>query len=299
MKKCQFCGNNNSDEMRFCLECGKPLPDAPIVFNLQDSHPQSQAGLGTNPYGQSAPTQFSGQGFQPQGFQSGFQQQPFSMAPPSKPRSNKKIYIAVAGIFGLIFLVIVGVGGIIAYNILKNDDDKVVKKSPTPTDAPTVSPVTSPTASPVRSPTVSPTPKTTSTPIKTDAEPGATIDKIWVDFNVREGGKIGMRVHTAFTAYNLKGQEVYLALYFQKADGTPLKTSNTRYATTSGQTAGFMLLEPAYDEAYFKDVEIFVPYQEFNLARGKYNLQIDACLIYKGGGLISHLDYYDFEYEKF
>lgn len=293
MKKCQFCGHGNADEMRFCLECGKPLPDAPIVFNLQDSSSQSQFGSGANPYGQSAPTQFGARGFQPQGFQQGFQQQPFSTAP--KPRSNKKIYIAVAGIFALIFLVIVGVGGIIAYNFFVNSDDKVVKKSPTPT----VSVTASPTASPTGSPTATPTPKTTSTPVKTDAEPRATIDRIWVDFNVQEGGKIGMRVHTAFTAYNLKGRQVYLALYFSKADGTPLKTSNARYATTSGQTAGFMLLEPAYDESYYKDVEIFIPYQEFNLAPGKYNLQIDASLIYKGGGLISHLDYYDFEYEKF
>ena len=291
MKKCQFCGHGNNDDMRFCLECGKPLPDAPIVFNLQDSGSQGQSGPGTNPYGQTPPTQFGGQ----QQYQ---QQQPqFSMVPPAKPRSNKKIYIAAAGIFALIFLVVAGVGGIIAYNVLK-DDDPVVKISPTPTKSAESSPEKSTESSPKK--TVS-TPRTeeSETPEKSSSEARATFDKIWVDYNVREEGRLGMRVHTRFTVYNLKGTELYLALYFQKADGTELKTSNKKFSSESGQTAVFESLKPAYDEAYYEDIDLFMPYDEFNLTKGKQNLKIDADVIYKGGGRLDHLGYYEFEYEKF
>lgn len=289
MKKCQFCGHGNNDDMRFCLECGKALPDAPIVFNLQDSG--SQSGPGTNPYGQSQPTNFGGQ--QQQQYQP---QQQFSMVPPSKPRSNKKIYIAVAGIFALIFLVVAGVGGIIAYNVIK--DDPVGKTTPTPEKSAEKSPDSSPEKSPKK--TVStPRVEESETPEKNNSDARATLSKIWADYNVREDGRLGMKVHTRFTVYNLKGTELYLALYFQKDDGTPLETSNTKFSSESGQTAVFESLKPGFDEAYYEDIDLFMPYDEFNLTKGKYKLKIDADVIYKGGGRLDHLDYYEFEYEKF
>jgi hypothetical protein len=283
MKKCQFCGHGNNDDMRFCLECGKALPDAPIVFNLQDSG--SQSGPGTNPYGQSQPTNFGGQ-------QQQYQQQ-FSMIPPAKPRSNKKLYIAVAGIFALIFMVVVGVGGIIAYNMMKSDDS-VVKNSPSPEKSPDSSPEKSPKKS-----VATPRKEESETPEKNTSDARATFEKIWVDYNVREDGRLGMRIHTRFTVFNLKDSDLYLALYFQMDDGTPLETSNTKFSSESGQTAVFRSLKPAFDEAYYEDVELFMPYDEFNLKKGKHNLKIDADVIYKDGSRLDHLDYYEFEYEKF
>jgi hypothetical protein len=41
-----------------------------------------------------------------------------------------------------------------------------------------------------------------------------------------------------------------------------------------------------------------VPYEEFNLPRGKYDLQIDVDLIYESGEMAEHMTTYDFEYEK-
>ena len=43
MKKCQTCNFENVDTMRFCVECGAPLPDAPIVVNLGGGQGQSNA----------------------------------------------------------------------------------------------------------------------------------------------------------------------------------------------------------------------------------------------------------------
>ena len=40
MKKCQKCNYENADSMRFCLECGTALPDAPIIVSWQDSGTQ-------------------------------------------------------------------------------------------------------------------------------------------------------------------------------------------------------------------------------------------------------------------
>lgn len=293
MKNCQACGTVNSEDMRFCVQCGKPLPEAPIVFNLQDSG--SQSAPGTNPFGQPQPTNFGqSQGQQPgfgqqPNYQPGFQPQQFSMVPPAKRGAGGgKMLIIVGGIFALIALVVVGVAGIAIFNLMK--DEPVVTSSPTPTASPTSSPASSPKSSPRKSET--PTEKST-----TDAR--ATVARIWVDFNVKEGGRNGMRVHTEFTVYNLKGEDLYLALYFMQSDGTPLRTSNNSYSTSDGQVAVFSTLKPGFDETYYQDVKLFIPYDEFRLAKGKYDLKIDASVIYKGGGRVDHLDYYNFEYEKF
>ncbi len=288
MKTCQACGHANADEMRFCLECGKPLPDAPIVFNLSGGTQPDAGGPQTNPFG--APTNFGAPGFQ----QQPPPQQQFSMVPPAKPRSNKKVYIAVAGIFALIFLVFLGVAGIVAYNLMK-EEDSVVKNSPTPTAS--TSPASS-VSTPKKSESETPKPDATKS-TKTDGEARASIGKIRADFNVKEGGRSGMRVYTTFTVYDLKGSDLYLALYFQKEDGTPLKTSNQKYASTAGEVAVFEELKPGFDETLYNEMELFIPYDEFKLTKGKYDLRVDASVIYKGGGLVDHLDYYPFQYEKF
>src|SRR5688572_27458735 len=124
MKKCQNCGHGNSDEMRFCLECGASLPNAPMVVNISGSTApgQNQPGPSTNPYGQSAETKFGEKPFQ----------QNYSMIPPSRPRSNKKIFIALGGIVSLILLVLVAGAAIIGYNLLKKPA-VVYNQTPTPT----------------------------------------------------------------------------------------------------------------------------------------------------------------------
>jgi hypothetical protein len=296
MKNCQTCGTANSEDMRFCVQCGKPLPDAPIVFNLQDSG--SQPGPGTNPYGQSQPTNFGQQGAgqqpnfgQQPNYQPGFQPQQFSMVPPPKRGGGGgKMLIIVGGVFALIALVVIGVAGIAIVNLMK--DSPVTTNSPTPTASPTSSPASSPKSTSTPRKTETPTEKST-----TDAR--ATVGKIWVDFNVKEGGRNGMRIHTEFTVFNLKGEDLYLALYFMKADDTPLSTTNSKYSSSEGQVALFSTLKPGFDETYYQDVKLFIPYDEFRLPKGKYDLKIDASVIYKAGGRVDHLDYYTFEYEKF
>ncbi len=281
MKTCQSCGHSNSDDMSFCLECGKPLPDAPMVFNL---------GTGSSQPGGQQPSQFGG----PPSFgNQGFQQQPFSMVPPSKSKgSGKKIWVAVGGFFALILLIVVGIGGILAYNYLGKPDDPVVKKSPSPEASPSPS---SSVATPKKAQEVS-TPKVDES---VQSEPRASSSEITADFNVKQGGRLGMRIKTTFTVYNLKGKDLYLALYFQDEDGNPLKTTNTKFSTTEGDVAAFFSLKPGFDEAFYEKVEVFMPYDELKLSKGKYNLNIDASVIYKVGGLVDHLDDYPFEYEKF
>ena len=280
--------------MRFCLNCGKPLPDAPIVFNLQNPNvpppPQSQAGgPGSNPFGQSVQTQFGGN-------QSGFNQNQFSMVPPARKSGGKKIFIAIAGVVFLFFLVLVGVAGIIGYNMMKQENI-VVNPSPSPSAAPSASPSATKSASP----TVSP--KTTASPVKPSnlANVKVKFDRVWVDYNVTKDGKMGMRVHVKFDVSGMKGVDSNIAVYFQKEDGSNVMGGSGIYRSKDGRLVALQPLKPAYDDTVYTDLEVFVPFDQLNsaLTKGKYNLKMDIDLTDDDQTLLEHLTFHDFQYEKF
>jgi hypothetical protein len=280
--------------MRFCLECGTPLADAPIIVNWQDSGTQKQSNADTASFNQTRETQVRG-GWNYQ------QQQGFTTPPsPQRPGSSKKVFFIVGGIF-LLFLLLIGAGAaIVGYNLIVTP-----KPSPSPVPSPSVSPSPTISPSPTRSPkpspsvtpSVSPTPDDTPAP-SNNSSASTKFDRMWVDYNVTEKGRRGMRIHTKFWVYNLKNQNLYLAIYFQKKDGSKLYTNNRNFRSKDGQVAVYRSLKPAYDETIYEDLTLFMPYDELNLASGTYELQMDADVIYENGDMVEHLNFYDFEYEK-
>lgn len=80
---------------------------------------------------------------------------------------------------------------------------------------------------------------------------------------------------------------------------TACETSdNSTYRSRTWRLAVNKLITPAYDQADYNDMSFFIPYSEFNLSSGRTDLKIDANLIYKEGGRIQHLKYYDFWINK-
>ncbi len=135
-------------------------------------------------------------------------------------------------------------------------------------------------------------------PVK--ADPSATFDSIWVDYDVKENDILGMRIHISFSAYNMKAMDAYVAVYFEYNDDMAgfLKDKNKKFQSSEGDVAVYLSIKPAYDPAVYKDLQLFMPYTELDLEAGIYDLTMDAKLIYKQGGLIQWLTYYDFEYTK-
>ncbi len=288
MKNCQICGNQNSDDMRFCLNCGKPLPDAPMVFNLQDSGSQGgqPSSPGTNPYGKSMETQFG----KPATFQ---QPQNYSMVPPGKSGGgSKKILIAVGGVVALFLLILVAVGGIIGYNMMKKKE--VVSTSPTPTSSPTASPSPSPSSSK----SASPTPKPSDSPSSTTTNVKVKFSKVWVDYNKTEAGELGMWIHLKFEVSNMKDVDSFAIIYFEKSDGTTLDDGIGKYRAKNGRVAVLKALRPGFDPAVYEDLQIFMPYDKLNLSTGKYNLKMDIDLADEDEVIIKHLAYNEFKYDK-
>jgi hypothetical protein len=126
----------------------------------------------------------------------------------------------------------------------------------------------------------------------------ATVNRIWVDYNVTEDGRKGMRIHVNFEVTGLKGVESKLTARVMKENGTFLTNSNTGYSNSEGQLAVSFDMNPGYPTTVYKDAEIFLPYSEINISRGKWNLKIDVDLNYDDDELIKHLDIYEFEFER-
>lgn len=288
MKKCRACGSENADAMHFCVECGTPLTDSPIIVNIPDS--------GTQRQNEPPPTVMGG--MRNTGGQQNFSPN-FSNAPVQKPKSYAKIFLILGGIFALLLLLLTATAAIVFYN-LQSKKNTVVVANTSPTLVP--SPARSvEKKSPTPVPAVSPktlTDDEPSPPPKSDSAASADFDKLWVDYNVTDKNRLGMRIHVKFTVKNIKNIDSYLVVYFQGEDGTNLLTNNQEFRSSDGRVAVYRALKPSFDVTDYNDLDLFIPYTEFNLSRGKYNLKMDADVIYKNGELVQHLTYYDFEYEK-
>ncbi|HLM61922.1 MAG TPA: hypothetical protein VK308_14045, partial [Pyrinomonadaceae bacterium] len=153
MKRCQKCNGENSDAMSFCLQCGTPLVAAPIVFNLRDDNQAQDQSAPDTAFNRSAETVMGGQPFPAS----------FATASSARPKSNKKIFMILGGVFSL-FGMLLAAGALIVYFNWKSTNAVVANPSPTP--APTrgivdkspspkssISPSVSPSASPDNSTT--------------------------------------------------------------------------------------------------------------------------------------------------
>lgn len=265
--------------MRFCLECGTPLADSPLVIDLQGEAERKPSDLVTASFGKSRETQFGGR------------QVPSHFADmPPKRRGGGKIFLIAGGIFALFLLFSAAAAALVLYNW----DEIAGRFDPAPTPAPTAAPA--PTAEPTATPTA--TPAAARTPVLRKKEASAVFDRMSVDYNVIENGRKGMRIHVDFSTLNLKGVNSYLAIYFEKKDGSPILTNNRDYRSTTGQLMVYQKLTPAYDNTVYKDITLFMPYDELSLSRGRHDLRMEISVIHENGDLVTQLERYDFWYEQ-
>lgn len=280
MKRCQKCNFQSDAMLDYCWQCGAQLTDFSNAGQFyQSAQPTQQLYL---------PAQM-------QGFSNNYRQ---TGAPNYQGRANRANTGRIAAVLGgfLAFLLLVsGAGAAVIYKVVSKPPVKRYEdyrvKNPEP-----VKPAPVKESEPVKQ----------SEPVKVNPtndkrkndQASAKFEKIWVDYNVTENGRYGMRIHVKFSVYNMKDVDSYLAVYFEKADGTKLRTANKKFSSNDGTVAVYRALKPGYADTVYKDLEVFMPYDELKLGRGKYDLKMDADVIYENGDLVEHLGYHDFIYEK-
>jgi hypothetical protein len=133
----------------------------------------------------------------------------------------------------------------------------------------------------------------------TNSGPRANIDSSWIEHNISVDGKSGMNLHYRFTTYDMKDSTAYIMVLFMYAGRTGLlQDKNKSYVSSKGNVAAFAKIVPGYPEAWFKDMVVFMPYDEFDLDKGVHDLIIDTRLIHTDGRLISSFGYQSVRYTK-
>jgi hypothetical protein len=125
----------------------------------------------------------------------------------------------------------------------------------------------------------------------------ARLDDLWVDYDVTEGGKKGMRIHVRFTVMNMKDIDGYVAVYFEQKNGEQIK-GGTGYMSKSGQLAVYKSIKPAYPEAVYNDLTLFMPYEEIRLSKGRHDLKLEVSIILKNGDMVKYLKDQEFWFQK-
>lgn len=278
--------------MRFCLECGNQLADAPFVVNLQNDTTPNQSNVRTDNFGQ----QFGSQS----GGQSGNQYVPPDYPTTARSRkSNSKMFLAIGGVIALLLLLFMGVAAIVVYNIISKENAGL---TPTPSPAKT-SEKNSPTPDSSVTPKPSPSQQTRKPTLSDDQtdDPSVTVtfDSVDTDYNIQQNGQKGMLMKATFTVKGMKGKDGYLAIHFQKSDGTPLPSKGQQeYSDAKGNLAAFSKIKPDFDNTEYKNLEVFLPYEELDLPVGKHDLKMDFDLLDGNGTQIEHMTYEDFWYEQ-
>jgi len=126
----------------------------------------------------------------------------------------------------------------------------------------------------------------------------ATVKKIWIDYNVTERGKKGMRVHVNFEVSGLKDTDAKLVARVQKDDDEFLASTNPSYSNGSDELEIFYDIKPGYAVTVYEDATMFLPYSEIIISKGVWDLKLDIDLNYENGELIQHLDHYEFEFTR-
>jgi len=142
------------------------------------------------------------------------------------------------------------------------------------------------------------------TKITATADPSASLQNMWIDYGVTVDNRYGMMMHVSFTVYNMKGIPGFLGFYFKYNDGKPgsyieHRRRGDKYHTSDGKLSVGERLTPTYDVSVYKDVQVFMPYDEFGLDPGTYDLTIDVQFNYAEGGGVSWLKLYDIEYTAY
>lgn len=138
----------------------------------------------------------------------------------------------------------------------------------------------------------------TNTSTSTNTQPVCSDMTIKVAHNVMQNGLKGMTIKSSFNIKNAKGKKCKIGSFFLYRDGTPLKDQNQLYLSRDGDVATYNDFTPLYDNTNFKDLEVFIPYDELHLGNGRTKLKFISCVwddklknIYQSGT-------YFFEYTK-
>jgi hypothetical protein len=134
--------------------------------------------------------------------------------------------------------------------------------------------------------------------METPASNVGKLNRIWIDYNVTQNGRLGMRVHVDFEVSGLKGSDIMLAVRIFGEDNEMLTSKSAAYQNESEQFEINYPLKPGFETTAYEDVSVFIPYEEIVIGKGVWNLKLDVDIEYESHELIQHLGIKEFQFKR-
>ena len=140
-------------------------------------------------------------------------------------------------------------------------------------------------------------------PNESAAVEDATIEKVWVEHDVKVDGKKGMRIHTSFTVKNNQNVVCTLVAHFYTREGAQLKGADLQgdYSTSDGHVVTYVKVTPRFSSTRYSDKTLFIPYREFHVkSPGVYLLKFIVFLerYDQGDQILARSAEFNFKYTK-
>lgn len=124
-----------------------------------------------------------------------------------------------------------------------------------------------------------------------------TFKNISAEYNLVKDTQKGMNILLDFNINNAYNKLHTVAIYFYQADGKPLKDSNKKFYTVTGNVAATRKITPGFIKTVYTDLQVFIPYSELELPCGDYRLKYFVS-VWQDSTSIANSGYSYFTYRK-
>lgn len=124
----------------------------------------------------------------------------------------------------------------------------------------------------------------------------ADLKRVWVDYNITQGGVRGMRVHVNFDVTGLQGIDSRLVFRIRRVDTETYLRNSGSYSNVNGEFQTEFKMKPGYPTTTYGDASVFIPYDQVIISKGNWNLEFDIDLAY--GEEFTHLKWHAFTFTR-
>lgn len=126
---------------------------------------------------------------------------------------------------------------------------------------------------------------------------GRIVD-VWEDYDVVVNEQLGMMIHVKFSVKRMRNKQGSCNIWFYHDDRTPLADVNEKYCTYDDKVATWDTFIPSYKKSIFHNYRLFIPYDEFHLRPGFYNLTFRIGLFNNYRILFANSEFCDFDFTQ-
>jgi hypothetical protein len=121
-------------------------------------------------------------------------------------------------------------------------------------------------------------------PIEWDSPiaPIADVKEVHMEHNVVQGGKKGIVFHTAAETRRAKGKKAIFAVNVLGSDGNSVPANGKVYSSEDGHLQATTEVMPKEDDASFKDIGVFLPFEALPLREGKNDFRFRVGIFCDG-----------------